>query len=476
MCIWTFLGSIVTTLLIHLNAASSEYTAKITALNQYMAHRKLPQGLRQRIRDSYEARWKAEKHFDEEEIMQELPNSLRTEVCLYTCGDLIASVPFFEDAEEGFTTSVVTLLRPAVYLKDDMVIREGEVSREMYFIKSGAIQVEVDEQVVTVLKKGSYFGEIGLLRACRRTASIRAVSETVDLFVLSKEDFDNVMKEYPESSKAMDLIAEHRLRALHASAAWQSKRDALTDYRSANLGAKIEHVLKMGEDGEEGSTDDGYHSLTLHSVASSAAHHTGNPFAAGNTPRISAGESSTLLAMPSGLAPLPASSSTMAPRTSGPQGPASRGASGLPDIALRPVSRGQKSASSSSQGSPYALQRSWAPEPNSQPPGSSAPPSRPGQFKDLLSSLSLTSSPPKPQPRLSMLRRTASAGDLEHLHFLPDAAANSTVVSEWGAGMGRPDRRLRPESSKPFGILEVPEEGEGAEVKAPLLMTQGRQH
>lgn len=38
------------------------------------------QGLRQRIRDSYEARWKAEKHFDEDEIMQELPNSLRTEV------------------------------------------------------------------------------------------------------------------------------------------------------------------------------------------------------------------------------------------------------------------------------------------------------------------------------------------------------------------------------------------------------------
>jgi hypothetical protein len=37
------------------------------------------QRLRQRIRDSYEARWRAEKHFDEEEIMQELPSSLRTE-------------------------------------------------------------------------------------------------------------------------------------------------------------------------------------------------------------------------------------------------------------------------------------------------------------------------------------------------------------------------------------------------------------
>lgn len=36
------------------------------------------------------------------------------QVCLYTCGDLIASVPFFENSEEGFTTSLVTLLRPAV--------------------------------------------------------------------------------------------------------------------------------------------------------------------------------------------------------------------------------------------------------------------------------------------------------------------------------------------------------------------------
>ena len=47
----------------------------------------------------------------------------------------------------------------------------------------------MNEGVVTVLKKGSYFGEIGLLRACRRTASIKAISETVDLFVLSKVDF-----------------------------------------------------------------------------------------------------------------------------------------------------------------------------------------------------------------------------------------------------------------------------------------------
>ena len=42
------------------------------------------QALRQHIRDAYEARWKAEKHFDEESILEELPPSLRTEasICL----------------------------------------------------------------------------------------------------------------------------------------------------------------------------------------------------------------------------------------------------------------------------------------------------------------------------------------------------------------------------------------------------------
>ena len=38
------------------------------------------QMLRERIRDAYEARWKAEKHFNEEAILQELPTSLRIEV------------------------------------------------------------------------------------------------------------------------------------------------------------------------------------------------------------------------------------------------------------------------------------------------------------------------------------------------------------------------------------------------------------
>lgn len=39
---------------------------------------------------------------------------------------------------------------------------------------------------MTVLKAGSYFGEIGLLRDMRRNATVTALSPTLDLFLLSK--------------------------------------------------------------------------------------------------------------------------------------------------------------------------------------------------------------------------------------------------------------------------------------------------
>ncbi|KAK9819773.1 hypothetical protein WJX72_002193 [[Myrmecia] bisecta] len=253
--IFTTIGSMVTSMLVHLNASSSEYAEKMSALNQYMQHQKLPQELRQRIRDSYEARWKAEKHFDEEEILEELPGSLRTEVCLHTCHDLITCVPFFEDAEEGFVTSLVTLLHPQVYLAGDVIIREGEVSREMYFIKAGAVQIEVNGNGITVLKKGSYFGEIGLLREARRNASVRALSDC-DIFVLTKEDFDHVMKDYPQMSHAMNLVAEHRIRALQTSSAWQAKHKDKVEKKLSGLGSRLEHALETHGFSNETDSDE----------------------------------------------------------------------------------------------------------------------------------------------------------------------------------------------------------------------------
>ena len=64
------------------------------------------------------------------------------------------------------------------------------------------------------LLSGSYFGEISILNmgneGNRRTASVRSVGYS-DLFMLSKNDLWDVLKDYPTARVRLEAIAQKRL-------------------------------------------------------------------------------------------------------------------------------------------------------------------------------------------------------------------------------------------------------------------------
>ena len=68
------------------------------------------------------------------------------------------AVPFFFDADPDFVTAIITKLEFEVYLEGDVIIREGELGTEMYFLKSGVVSVSCDGQTTDDLTDGSYFG------------------------------------------------------------------------------------------------------------------------------------------------------------------------------------------------------------------------------------------------------------------------------------------------------------------------------
>ncbi|KAK9869465.1 hypothetical protein WA026_003220 [Henosepilachna vigintioctopunctata] len=86
----------------------------------------------------------------------------------------------------------------------------------MYIVNRGRLQVVADNgrTVLATLKAGSYFGEISILNmgtaGNRRTASVRSVGYS-DLFVLSKKDMWDVLKEYPAARVRLEAIAVKRL-------------------------------------------------------------------------------------------------------------------------------------------------------------------------------------------------------------------------------------------------------------------------
>ena len=59
-----FVG-IITTVLIAVDEGSSQFYQKLEVVNQYMAHRKLPLDLRNRIRDAMDYKWRTRRTLDE---------------------------------------------------------------------------------------------------------------------------------------------------------------------------------------------------------------------------------------------------------------------------------------------------------------------------------------------------------------------------------------------------------------------------
>jgi ABC-type lipoprotein export system ATPase subunit len=99
-----------------------------------------------------------------------------------------------------------------------LIVRKGDLADRFYIITKGAVDVFLphpngQEIVVERLEEGQYFGEIGLLRAGRRTASVRAAAgEPVEVVPLDREDFDRLISESAATRADLDRAAVARSR------------------------------------------------------------------------------------------------------------------------------------------------------------------------------------------------------------------------------------------------------------------------
>ena len=55
-------------------------------------------------------------------------------------------------------SAIITKLRFEVYLEGDLIIREGEMGTEMYFLKEGVVKITIGNQEADELTHGAYFG------------------------------------------------------------------------------------------------------------------------------------------------------------------------------------------------------------------------------------------------------------------------------------------------------------------------------
>ena len=87
------------------------------------------------------------------------------------------------------------------------------MGQAVYLVSEGTLDVVSAGRTVAALRHGDHFGEIALLQASPRTASV--VAETpATVFMLDGEDFMTAVSGHPISSSLARSTADQRLREL----------------------------------------------------------------------------------------------------------------------------------------------------------------------------------------------------------------------------------------------------------------------
>jgi CRP/FNR family transcriptional regulator, cyclic AMP receptor protein len=150
--------------------------------------------------------------------------------------DLIAEIPLFQGLSDEDREALAERLTEKRFAGGDVVFSQGDMGSSMYVVKAGAVQIFLPGKghgspvlPLKDLRTGEYFGELAIFDDKPRSASVRAVVDTV-LLELTREE----LAEHLGRSKtaAMTILSEMaaRLRETNAMLSQRAAKDVVKEF------------------------------------------------------------------------------------------------------------------------------------------------------------------------------------------------------------------------------------------------------
>ncbi len=123
----------------------------------------------------------------------------------------LKKVDLFRQVPGEELTRIARIAREVSFDTDEVVINEGEIGDSLYLIIEGGVRVHIGDQDISYLEESKCFGEIAILDAAPRTASITAI-KPVKALRISREEFTDLLHERNEIAIGVIKILTLRLR------------------------------------------------------------------------------------------------------------------------------------------------------------------------------------------------------------------------------------------------------------------------
>lgn len=163
--------------------------------------------------------------------MKRLPTSNTSPLIDENTLALIGQMPLFSELPRGELKYLAYTLNRLTLEAGAIVFQENEIGDSFYIVIDGSLEVIMglatpDQKLLATYGAGQYFGEMSMLiPGGRRSASVRT-RERSHLWVMTREDFDELLHRQPHVAYAMARVMSDRLRT--------SDNAAFADLREKN--------------------------------------------------------------------------------------------------------------------------------------------------------------------------------------------------------------------------------------------------
>ena len=123
----------------------------------------------------------------------------------------LSKISLFQKADDKALSQLADKIVFTTYNTNETIIKKSDVGSTMYLIFEGDAKVHDGEHQVATLKEGDFFGELSLLDSEPRSMSVTAIKTSI-LGSISRSDFYDVLKEFPDMTKDIIAALNKRLR------------------------------------------------------------------------------------------------------------------------------------------------------------------------------------------------------------------------------------------------------------------------
>jgi CRP-like cAMP-binding protein len=130
--------------------------------------------------------------------------------------DLLRKVPLFERVPRRELAKIAALATEVSYPQGVALLHMGSHDDGFFILLNGEVDVRQGARLLETLRRGQFFGEIGLLANIARTATVTTGTQ-VDVLRINGRDFRELLKESPTLAlKVLEAVADRLQSALGA--------------------------------------------------------------------------------------------------------------------------------------------------------------------------------------------------------------------------------------------------------------------